>query len=81
MQLGWTLPLVARSNELFDAINLKQSNVYGTSLRACLIHCNGLYIVIGIRITRNRQSWNGIIIPIHLFGGNLIFGYKIEILL
>lgn len=70
--MGWTLLLVARSNELFDAINLKQSIVYGMSLKACLVHCNGHYIVIGIKITKNRQSWNEIIIPIHSFEGNLL---------
>ena len=73
LQLGWTLLLVARSNELFDAVNLKQFDVYGTSLKACLVHCNGHYTVIGIRITKNRQSWKGIIIAIHSSGGNLLW--------
>ena len=40
------------------------------TLRACLVYCNGYYNVIGIRITRNGRSCNGISILIHWFGYN-----------
>ncbi len=35
-----------------------------------LVHCNDYYTVIGINITRNRISCNGITITIHQFGDN-----------
>ena len=39
-------------------------------LRIRLVHGNGYYTVIGISITRNRISCNGINITIHQFGNN-----------
>ena len=41
-------------------------------LWACLVHYNGNYIGIGISITKNKKSCNGIIITIHLFGDTKI---------
>ena len=41
-------------------------------LRARLVHCNSYYIVIGTSITSNTRNWNGITIPIHLFGDNIV---------
>ncbi len=43
---------------------------YNQRLRVRLVHCNGYYTVIGINITRNRISCNGITITIYQFGDN-----------
>lgn len=40
------------------------------TLRARLVHCSADYNVIGIRITRNEESRDEIIIPIHQFSDN-----------
>jgi hypothetical protein len=40
------------------------------TLRVRLVHNNDYYTVIGISITRNRISCNGISITIHQFGNN-----------
>jgi hypothetical protein len=40
------------------------------TLRVRLVHNNDYYTIIGISITRNRISCNGISIIIHQFGNN-----------